>query len=94
MTFEEFTNTTDREFRDISSETVRQYELIRRDKVITINDPIAISTSSRNIDYSDRWNYDRHLVVNSEGSAYRIPFMPHVDLLTWNTDPESEQVVL
>lgn len=87
MTYEEFTNTTDREFDDISGESQLEYELFHQDKSIVIDDPIAIHIDERR-------NYHRHLVVSGNGQIRRIPFNPNVDLLGWITDKDVEQIVI
>jgi len=93
MTFEEFTNTTDRGFDDISSETYRRYELIHQNETVEIEDPIAVHIDERLFEGSQK-GYARHLVVNSQGNVFRVPFNPSLDLLFWNTSEDSEQVVL
>ena len=88
MTYDEISNSTEREFEDISSEKKRTYKFTTREcQDLVIKDPIAISIDRRE-------GYDRHLLVDGSGSVYRVSFHPETDLLIWETDPEDSQVVL
>lgn len=94
MDFEDLSNISNREFIDISHETVRKYHLYHHDKEIVVEDPIAVHVSQRGRGkVSNEKYYDRHLVVDGEGNVHRIPFDPTLDLLQWSTKEDANQIV-
>jgi sugar lactone lactonase YvrE len=86
MTFDEFSNKSDRQFQDISSETKRTYyrpELKAAGRgVVEITNPIALSVSDT-----------AHYVADSNGTVHRIAFDPARHDLVWETEEEDDQVV-